>query len=63
MNSHEKVMNSDILNIVATLSTVLLLDTETPGSTGHRNFGDRREIYNEDADDGTRTCNPSALAI
>ena len=31
-------------------STVVLLDTATPGTS--------RDIYSEDADDGTRTCNP-----
>ena len=39
---------------------MVLLDTGTPGTS--------REIFNEDADDGTRTCKPldykpSALAI
>ena len=34
-----------------TRSTVVLLDTGTPGT--------RREIFSEDADDGTRTRNPS----
>ena len=39
---------------------MVLLDTGTPGTS--------REIYSEDADDGTRICNPSvskpsALAI
>ena len=39
---------------------MVLLDTGTPGTS--------REIFSEDADDGTRTCNPldykpSALAI
>ena len=32
-------------------STVVLLDTGTPGTSG--------EIYSKDADDGTRTRNPS----
>ena len=36
-------------------STVVLLDTGTPGTS--------REIYSEDADGETRTRNPSALAI
>ena len=31
-------------------STVVLMDTGTPGTS--------REIYSEDADDGTRTRNP-----
>ena len=34
-------------------STVVLLDTGMPGTS--------REIYNEDANDGTRTCNPLVL--
>ena len=34
-------------------STVVLLDTGTPGTS--------REFYSEDADDGTRTRNPSVL--
>ena len=34
-------------------STVVLLDTGTPGTS--------REIYIEDADDGTRTRNPSVI--
>ena len=34
-------------------STVVLLDTGTPGTS--------REIYSEDADDGTRTRNPSVI--
>ena len=33
------------------MSTVVLLDTGTPGTS--------REIFSEDADDGTRTRNPS----
>ena len=28
------------------------------GSTGHRNSGTSREIFSEDADDGTRTRKP-----
>ena len=34
-------------------STVVLLDTGTPGTS--------REIYSEDADDGIRTRNPSVI--
>ena len=34
-------------------STVILPDTGTPGTSG--------EIYSEDADDGTRTRNPSVI--
>ena len=34
-------------------STVVLLDTGTPGNS--------RKIYNEDADDGTLTCNPLVI--
>ena len=34
-------------------STVALLDTGTPGTS--------REIYSEDADGETRTCNPSVI--
>ena len=34
-------------------STVVLLDTETPGTS--------REIYSEDDDDGTRTRIPSVV--
>ena len=34
-------------------STVVLQDTRTPGTS--------REIYGEDADDGTRTRNPSVI--
>ena len=34
-------------------STVVLLDTRTPGTS--------REIYSEDANDGTRTGNPSVI--
>ena len=34
-------------------STVVLLDIGTPGTS--------REIYSEDADDGTRTRNPSVI--
>ena len=34
-------------------STVVLLDTETPGTS--------RQIYSEDADDGTRTHNPKVI--
>ena len=34
-------------------STMVLLDTGTPGSS--------REIYGEDADDETRTRNPSVI--
>ena len=34
-------------------STEVLLDTGTPGAS--------REIYSEDTDDGTRTCNPSVI--
>ena len=34
-------------------STVVLLDTGTPGTSG--------EIYSEDADDGTRTLCPSII--
>ena len=33
--------------------TVVLLDTGTPGTSG--------AIYSEDADDGTRTRNPSVI--
>ena len=36
-------------------STVVLLDTGTPGTS--------REIYIEDADDGTRTHNPSMMEL
>ena len=36
-------------------STVVLLNTVTPGIS--------REIYNEDADDGTQTRNPSVIMI
>ena len=34
-------------------STVVLLDTGTPGTS--------KEIYSEDAEDGTRTRNPSVI--
>ena len=34
-------------------STLVLLDTGTPGTS--------REIYSEDADDGTRNRNPSVI--
>ena len=34
-------------------SALVLLDTETPGTS--------REIYSEDANDGTRTRNPSFI--
>ena len=34
-------------------STVVLLDTGTPGTSG--------EIYSEDASDGTQTHNPSVI--
>ena len=35
-------------------STVVLLDKGAPGTS--------REIYSEDGDDGTRSCNPSVIS-
>ena len=34
-------------------STVVLMDTETPGTS--------RKVYSEDANDGTQTRNPSVI--
>ena len=44
-------------------STVIDFSSEKySGSVGHTGTpGTRREIYSEDADDGTRTCNPSVI--
>ena len=51
-NDETRIRNPSVINRVL-LSTVVLLDTGTPGTS--------REIYIEDADGETRTRNPSVI--